>query len=202
MAGCASNGYVYLNHINSSGGDSYLEIPQSWTVFDQQQIFKVTSGQFPVSVLHQMESQSWSNIFTGRQGAKLSSATGLSSDVPYGITQQMELTSAQSASTSVASLREVLLPSDPLATGADTGGISYQVTAYHEITQPGGFQGSTLEVKVVVPGNGTSVLYQKAFLNSNKTWVYFIGVGCTAACFAANRAVIEHVVNSWNVKER
>ncbi len=202
LASCASNGYVYLNHVNSSGGDSYLEVPQNWTIFNQSQIFKVTSAGVPASVLHQLEAQSWSNIFAGKSGATLESSSGLTSTIPYGITQQMELTSSQSASVSLASLRQVLLPSDPLATGASSGGLSYQVLSYREFTAPSGFRGSTLEVKMIFSKTSASILYQKAYLDPKKTWIYFIGIGCTAKCFSANKAVIEHVVNSWNVKEQ
>lgn len=202
LASCGTGGYIYINHVNSSGGDSYFKVPSSWTVFDQSQILKATSAQLPLASVRALESQSWSTIFSGMSGAKFQSGRGLSSPVPFGITQQLELTPSQSSSVTVASLRQVLLPSDPLSFGTSTPGLTYQVLSYKEFKNPGGLQGSTMEVKIIGSSGKISVLDQKAMLDAHKTWVYFIGVGCTDTCFYANRSAIEQVVNSWNVKER
>lgn len=200
LAACGGS-FVYINHVNSSGGDSYLKVPSSWTVFNQSQIFKASSGQLPLTTLRKLEAQSWSNIIAGKKGATLAGNAGLSSPIPYGITQQIELTPAQTSSVSVASLRAVLLPSDPLAVGNNLSGFSYQVMAYHELSLSGGFQGSVMEVRIIGSKGQVSVLDQKAMLDSQKKWIYFIGVGCTAACFSSNKGTIEEIVNSWSVKE-
>lgn len=201
LSACGES-FVYINHVNSSGGDSYFKVPSSWTVFHQSEIFKASSGQLPLSTLRQLEAQSWSNIFAGKKDATLAGNAGLSSTIPYGITQQIELTSAQTSSVSVASLRAVLLPSDPLAVGDNLSGFSYQVMTYHEFSLPGGFQGSIMEVRIIGSKGQVSVLDQKAMLDSQKKWIYFVGVGCTASCFSSNKGTIEKIVNSWSVKER
>lgn len=199
---CGLSSYVYLDHVNSSGGDSYFRVPSSWKIFDQSQIFRATSAQIPISTQRKLESQSWSNIIAGSPNAKLNATSGLTAPYPFGITQQIQLTSAQSSSVTVASLRQILLPSDPLAPGANTTGFSYQVLSYREFKAAGGLQGSTMEVRIIGSNNKVSVLDQKAMLDAHKQWVYFIGVGCELSCFNAHKKTIEQIVNFWNVKER
>lgn len=202
LAGCGSSPYIYLNHVNSSGGDSYFKVPSNWTVFHQDQIFRATSGQVPVQTLRQLESSGWSNIIEGHPNAKLNISLGLGSFFPYGITQQLKLTSSQSSSVTLASLRQILLPSDPLSSAPNSSGLSYQMISYHEFSSRGGFRGSTMLVRIIGSNGEVSVLDQKAMLDSQKKWIYLIGIGCVQSCFSSNESTITEVVNSWNVKGR
>jgi len=198
LSSCLGVRYDYISHTTAGGGDTYLRIPQGWTVYDQSQIYGGQKSRVSSAKLNQIESVSWTDIFTPNGSRLFDPKLGFGSNRPVGVVDAVELTGSTRQNFSLASLRTLILPTDPL--GGSSGGYHYKVTAYKEFTRASGFRGSSMTVRITPPSGPVSVLTQDAVVDAGTNWVYFVGVGCTARCFSAYQSSISAIVNSWNVK--
>lgn len=198
LSSCLGVRYDYISHTTAGGGDTYLKIPQGWTVYDQSQIYGGKQSRVSRAQLSQIESVSWTDIFTPNGSRVFNPKLGFGSNVPVGVVDAVELTGSTRQNFSLASLRTLILPTDPL--GASSGGYHYKVTAYKEFTRASGFRGSSMTVRITPPSGPVSVLTQDAVVDAGTNWVYFVGVGCSAKCFSSYQSSISTIVNSWNVK--
>ncbi len=201
LSACLSGRYTYVSHTNSSGGDSYFRFPSSWTEFSQDQIVTASDSKITLTQLKQIDATEWAYILSANPRATLANQKGLTSPKPFGISQQIELTAAQKSNFSLAALRTVFLPDDPLAKTASLSGYKYKVLSYSQFSNAYGMKGLRLLVNVTAPNGLTSTLDEAAAVDKATQWVYFIGLGCTETCFSANGATIKQIVNSWSVKE-
>ena len=202
LSGCLTNQYDFLNYVNSSGADMYFKVPANWSDFGPSTVFSSGNQKISPSQLAQLESGEWANIFYGQHNASLRAVTGIFSNHPFGIVQATKLNSAQHTTFSLSTLRTLLLPVDPLAKTSSAGGTSYSASSYSQFVTKSGMRGSKMVVRVKEGTGATSVLDQVAEVDSSTSWVYLIGVGCSAKCYGQNRAVINEIVNSWSVRSR
>lgn len=193
--------YRYVSHRNAAGENLYFEMPANWTLFHQRQLLAESSAHLNSAQIAQVESQSWVNAFSGAPRATLSRQSGIASKVPFGIIQAYQLPTSQKNNFSLASLRVLLLPQDPLTAVASSTSNSYKILSYAEFVRPGSFRGSHMVVDVKLPNGTMGTLDQVAMVNSATTWVFLIGVGCDKSCFSHYQSQIESVVSSWSVKE-
>ena len=202
LSGCLTNQYDYLNYVNPSGADMYFKVPANWSDFGPSMVFSSGNQKISPSQLAQLETGEWANVFYGERNASLTSVAGIFSGRPFGIVQATKLNSAQHNTFSLSTLRTLLLPVDPLSKGSATAGASYSASSYSEFMTKSGMRGTKMVVWVKESTGATSVLDQVAEVDSSTSWVYLIGVGCSAKCYAQNRTLIDEIVNSWNVRSR
>ena len=201
LASCASNSYSYFNFVTSSGADMYFKVPASWSDFGPSQVFSTPQQTLTPAELSQIEAGDWANVFSAQHTGTITSLTGIFADQPFGITQARKLTASQHDTFSLASLRTMLIPSDPLSTtSSSTASAVYSAESYSEFVTSSGMRGSRMVVDIKQSGKPTSVLTQVAEVDSATSWVYLIGVGCTKACYQANKSIINEIVNSWSVR--
>ncbi len=201
LAGCLSNNYSFFNFVNSSGADMYFKVPATWSDFGPSQVFSTPQQSISPGQLSQIESADWANVFSAQRTNSIQALTGIFANQPFGITQAKKLSTSQRDTFSLASLRTLLIPSDPLSSStSSTSGAVYTAESYSEFVTPAGMRGSRMVVEIKQTGRATSVLSQVAEVDSSTNWVYLIGVGCSKACYQANKAVINEIVDSWSVR--
>ncbi|MDA8196791.1 MAG: hypothetical protein M0019_06235 [Actinomycetota bacterium] len=199
---CGLSHYNFFNFTNSSGADMYFKVPQSWSNFGPKDVYSTPQMTLSASQLASIETGNWATVFTAQRATSLSSLTGIFSNVPFGISQATKLSASQRDSFSLATIRKLLLPVDPLSSSNSVGGVTYASQSYNEFVTASGMRGSRMVVYVKQSGKPTAVLDQVAEVDANTNWVYLIGVGCDLKCFNSNKSTIQTIVNSWSVKER
>ncbi len=200
LSSCGTGSYNYYNFVTSSGADMYFKVPANWVDFGPQQVFGTTKSTLSQSQLSAIESGDWANVFSAGKTEALAGLTGIFSSQPFGISQATKLTSSERDSFSLASLRSLLIPVDPLSSSASSAATQYTPKSYSEFVTPFGMRGSKMVVYIKEPGKQTAVLSQVAEVDSGTNWVYLIGVGCNLSCYNANSSVIGEIINSWSVR--
>ncbi|MDA8027102.1 MAG: hypothetical protein M0T78_11305 [Actinomycetota bacterium] len=199
---CGLSPYSFFNYSNSSGADMYFKVPQSWSNFGPKDVYSTPQMTLSASQLASIETGNWATVFTAQRATSLSSLTGIFAGAPFGISQATKLSASQRDSFSLATLRKLLLPVDPLSSSNSASGVTYASQSYNEFVTPNGMRGSRMVVYVKQSGKPTAVLDQVAEVDANTNWVYLIGVGCDLTCFNSNKSTIQTIVSSWSVKER
>ena len=199
---CGLSPYNFFNFTNSSGADMYFKVPQSWSNFGPKDVYSTPQVTLSASQLASIETGNWATVFTAQRATSLSSLTGIFSSAPFGISQATKLSATQRDSFSLATIRKLLLPVDPLSSSNSVGGVTYAPQSYNEFVTTNGMRGSRMVVYVKQSGKPTAVLDQVAEVDANTNWVYLIGVGCDLKCFNSNKSTIQTIVSSWSVKER
>lgn len=198
LSSCLGSNYDYVSYTSAGGGDTYLKIPSAWRLYTQGQIYSSEKNPPSPTQLRQLESAAWINIFAATGGPKFNPKIGFSTSYPVGEVNAVELSGTIRDNFSIATLRTLVFPSDPL--GGAASGYKYAVSAYNEFSRPGGFRGSSLTATMTTPGGTKSTITQDAVVDQGTNWVYYIAVGCSATCYKANQGSIAEIVNSWNVK--
>lgn len=199
LSSCLGANYTFISHSTSGGGDTYFKVPSSWSVYNQSQIYASAKNRPTPSQLNAIEAVSWATIFTTYHMRRFDANIGFQSASPVGLVQALELSGSQRDSFSLASLRSLILPDDPLANSSSSG-YKYSVLSYDEFVRPGGYRGSRFMVNVTTPSGIKTTFMQEAMVDPSTNWVYFIGVGCDRSCFKVNQSSITGIVNSWSVK--
>lgn len=202
LSSCGTSGFHYYNFVSSSGADMYFEVPASWADFGSSEVFGTTHVTLSQSQLNVVESGNWADVFSAANTRSLAGLTGIFSNEPFGITQATKLTTTQRDSFSLASLRSLLIPVDPLSNAILSSATQYTSKTYSEFVTPSGMRGSKMVVYIKQSGKPTTVLSQVAEVDSSTNWVYLIGIGCNLSCYNANSSVIGEIINSWSVRSR
>ncbi len=199
---CGLSPYNFFNYTNPSGADMYFKVPQSWSNFGPKDVYSTPQVTLTASQLASIETGNWATVFTAEKATSLASLTGIYSNAPFGISQATKLSASQRDSFSLATIRMLLLPVDPLSSSNSLAGVTYVPKSYNEFVTSNGMRGSHMVVYVKQSGKPTAVLDQVAEVDANTDWVYLIGVGCDLTCFNSNKSTIQTIVSSWSVKER
>ena len=203
LSGCTGNGLSYFSHVDSSGESVFYAIPASWQRFSSSQVIRSVDPTLSMSSLSQIEQRVWGNIIDARQSGSLKSAAGFGASYPFGIVKAQALTTQEQDAFSLASLRTLILPTDPLASSSSSSSSSsprYKTLGYSSFVRGGGFRGSTMTVTMAVSGAATIEFEQVAMVNPTTTWAYVLGIGCTVRCFQRNQAEITSVIKSFGVE--
>jgi hypothetical protein len=198
LSGCLSTGYTYLSHTVSNNTILYFKLPSTWSRFTGAQLLKSANGNLTDTQVKQIQGQTWTVAFSAAPHPKLSSVSSLSQTVPTGTIFIRQLTGNTRDTFSYAALRAELLGEDPLASSTSS---PFNVLSYQEFVHTGGIRGSELVTDIADPSGVTDTFAQIVEVDAATNWVYAIGIGCRASCWAPNQSTIKQVLDSWNVKE-
>jgi hypothetical protein len=191
LSGCAGSGYTY---VSSTSTGTFFKIPKSWKVYNQGAVLahngqaaSTASGkaQFPFLA-----------IIDGDPKPSLDHKLSVSAH-PFGLARVRVLSADEHDSYSLASLRneainvDQLLQTDPNAVQA----LSAPRLLLHQ-----GMRGTHLEYTVRNPDGTTFSVDQVGFVDAATHTVWFLLVGCQAACYVQNTGAIHRVADSWTVK--
>ena len=195
LAGCGSPKYHY---VKSTSDQTFVRVPREWTLYDEDQLLGV-SDESPEAKA-QFKRLSWSVAF---DAAPKPSLDHVLSDAghPTGLVQVRTLLPEQRDSFSLADLRTLLLPFDPLADDAQQEG-EVEVLDVREVRRPGGLHGSELLINLKTDDGQLLKWRQVALVDSGVRKVHVLAVSCSTDCYNQNEKVIDQVVTSWKVKER
>jgi len=195
LAGCGSPKYHY---VKSTSDQTFVRVPREWTLFDEDQLLRV-SDESPEAKA-QFKRLSWSVAF---DAAPKPSLDHVLSDAghPTGLVQVRTLLPEQRDSFSLADLRTLLLPFDPLADDAQQEG-EVEMLDVREVRRPGGLHGSELLINLKTDDGQLVKWRQVALVDSGVRKVHVLAVSCSTDCYNQNEKVIDQVVTSWKVKER
>jgi hypothetical protein len=195
LAACAAPDYHY---VRSSSDRTFVRVPENWTLFDEDELLD-SSSQSPEQ-LDQFKQLSWSVGFDARPEPAADSILA-PSRFPTGLVQVRTLLPSQRDSFSLADLRSVLLPYDPLGDEAQEGG-QVEVLAARNVERPGGFHGSELLLNLTTPDGEVVKWRQVALLDSKVEKVHLLVVTCELGCYDEHESVIDGIVKSWKVEDR
>jgi hypothetical protein len=195
LDGCGSPKYHY---VKSTSDQTFVRVPRNWTLYDEDELLRV-SDESPEAKA-QFKQMSWSVAF---DAAPTPSLDHVLSDAghPTGLVQVRTLLPEQRDTFSLADLRTLLLPFDPLAEDAQQEG-EVEVIDAREVHRPGGLHGSELLINLKTDDGERVKWRQVALVDSGLRKVHVLAVSCSTACYNQNEKVIDKVVTSWKVKER
>ena len=195
IAACGGPKYHY---VKSSSDQTFVRLPQEWTLYDEDELLKV-SDESPEAKA-QFKQLSWSVAF---DAAPKPSLDHVLSDAghPTGLLQVRTLLPEQRDTFSLADLRTLLLPFDPLAEEAQAAG-EVEVLEVREVRRSGGLHGTDLLLNLKTDSGERVKWRQVALVDGAVRKVHVLAVSCKTECYDENEEVIDKVITSWKVKER
>jgi len=200
FSGCLQSSFSYFSHRTNSGIEMYFKIPTKWHTYSDKQIVEASNGPLRQSQLNQIAAGQWQMTFSAASHASIKQLINEGSSTPNGVVFTKQLAPNDRDVVSFASLRGLILGSDPL--GSSTASVTpvFNVLSYSEFTKPGGIRGSKL-VTNINSGNGVIETFAQVMaLDPSTNYVYGMGVACKASCWGPNSGLINQVLNSWNIK--
>lgn len=195
LAGCGGPEYHY---VKSTSNNTFVRVPSKWTLFDEDELLE-DSDDSPETKSRYKE-LTWSVAFDAAPKPSLDHLF-TPSDHPTGLVRVRTLLPAQRDAFTLADLRSLLLPFDPLSEEAQATG-DVEVLDAQEIRRPGGLHGSELLLNIRSEDGKLVKWRQVALMDSAITKVHVLAISCDEDCYAANEDVIDQVVDSWKVTER
>ena len=192
LAGCEGSGYSYVSNTSTK---TYFKVPEEWELFDRKEMMASGSGGVSLQSL-QSGSDPWMVAFDAAPNPDLDHVLATSSRHPTGYALVRPLTEKERDTYSLASLRNEVVPLDQLE---QTEG-RVEAVSEEEIELESGAHGSRLVHKIKVGGEYFT-LDQTGLVDLGIHRVYVLVIGCRAACYEANKAVIDQVVDSWTIEE-
>jgi hypothetical protein len=190
-ASCAGSGYKY---VKSSTNDAYYKIPESWKLYDKQQVIASTGAQLSAE---EESGLRYLAIFDADPRPSLDHDLQ-TADHPFGVVRVRRLNIEERDTFSLAALRNEVIPVDEIL-DKELGNVEV-VDGPHTITQKDGLRGTRIAYTVEGTQNSFTV-DQTGLVDPATNQVYFFIVGCNADCYAANRHAITEVADSWTVKQ-
>ena len=198
LSGCLSSGFTFVSRTNPDKTQLFFKVPSQWKLFGPTQLIEANNGPLSRAQINQIENGEWLTAFSAapHATAKQQSAP-YGARYPAGISIGRQLSVTERDGFSFASLRAVLLGTDPLS-----GSSQYNVLSYSEFSKPGGLRGSKMEVDITSSNQVVTTFAQVAMVDANTNWVYAIGLGCHASCYGPNQGLFNQILNSWAVKAK
>lgn len=194
-AACGTPDYQY---VKSSSDRTFVRVPEGWQLFDEDELLS-SSNESP-EAKENFKNLSWSVGFDSRP--EPAAATLLeASPFPTGLVQVRTLLPSQRDGFSLADLRSLLLPYDPLGDEAQEGG-QVEVLWARAAEQKGGFHGSELLLNLKTPEGELVKWRQVALLDSRVQKVHLLVISCDVKCYDEHESVIDGIVQSWKVEDR
>lgn len=191
-AGCAAPSYTYVADYSDN---AYFKVPPSW-----HQVSEVT--------LQSAEGQSnsdgtflWSRAFDASGQPSVQHIFAPTPE-PVVYASVLSMTSAERASFSYNSMRDLILPvtsaARQAAAAANEPLSGFQSYSDQVVTGNGGYRG-VREIFGYTLGGIPETFDLTVFTDSGTTKLYFLLVQCTATCFANDYSQISTVVGSYTV---
>lgn len=194
VAACGGPDYRYVK--NSSSG-TFLKVPNSWKIFDEDQVLQTSEGSAEAKA--SFKQLSWSVGFDASPKPSVKNVLGMSTH-PNGLVRVRTLTPAERDTFSQSSLRALLLEFDPLSeVAAESGGV--EVVGSREVDQ-GDLHGTEFLLNLKTNEGGVLKWRQIGLVDSKLRRAHVLAITCTVDCYERNEGVIEKVMSSWTVKER
>lgn len=195
LAACGSPSYQY---VKSTADQTFVRVPRGWQLFDEDEL--LDSSVVSAERRKEFKQVSWSVGFDARP--EPAADTILSpSQFPTGLVQVRTLSPLQRDSFSLAQLRSLLLPYDPLSPEAQQDG-QVEVLSAREVQRRGGLHGSELLLNLTTPQGEVVKWRQVALVDAKVSKVHVLAVSCDVACYDRNESVIDGIVQSWKVEDR
>ncbi|MGQ0521281.1 MAG: hypothetical protein ACT4PX_09045 [Actinomycetota bacterium] len=194
LAACGGPRYHY---VKSSSNRTYMRVPSKWTLYDEDEL--LDNSEQSDEAKQQFKRLSWSVAFDASPRPSLDHLLS-GSDHPTGLVQVRTLLPSERDSFSLADLRSLLLPVDPLSDEAQLSG-DVEVLETNDVTRDG-MHGSEMLLNLKTPEGDLVKWRQIAVVDPAVRKVHVLAVSCDAECYAANEDVITKVIDSWKVKER
>ncbi|MDQ3751380.1 MAG: hypothetical protein M3333_00600 [Actinomycetota bacterium] len=189
---CEGSGYSY---ISNSSTKTYFKVPEEWKLFERNEMM---SGGSPAVSLQSLQGASdlWVVAFDAAPSPDLDNVLATSSQHPTGYALVRPLSEKERDTYSLASLRNEVVPLDRL----EQADGRVEAVSEEDIELDGGAHGSRLVNKIKV-GEEFFTLDQTGLVDSGTHRVYVLVIGCKAACYEANKSVIDQVADSWTIEE-
>ncbi len=192
LSACEGSGFSYISNTSTN---TYFRVPEEWELFERNEM--MSSGSQAVSLQSlQGASDLWVVAFDAAPSPDLDNVLATSSQHPTGYAFVRPLTEKERDTYSLASLRNEVVPLDRLR--QDEGRV--EAVSEEEIELESGAHGSRLVNEIKVEGEYFT-LDQTGLVDSGTHRVYVLVIGCKAACYEANKTVIDQVADSWTIEE-
>lgn len=184
--------------MKSTSDRTFVRVPAQWTLFDEDDLLKDSADSAEMQT--RFKELTWSVAFDAAPRPSLDHLF-TPSDHPTGLVRVRTLLPSQRDEFTLADLRSILLPFDPLSDEAQTTG-GVEVIDASEVSRSGGLHGSELLLNIRSEENKVVKWRQIALLDSEIKKVHVLAISCDDDCYTANKDVIDRVVDSWKVTER
>lgn len=182
--------------MKSTSDRTFMRVPSKWTLYDEDDLLEDFNDSAEAKT--RFKDLTWSVAFDAAPKPSLDHLLTPSAH-PTGLVQVRTLLPAQRDTFTLADLRSLLLPFDPLSEEAQTGG-KVEVLEIEEVQRAGGLHGSALLLNVKDKG-GIVKWRQIALTDAAVNKVHVLAISCDENCYAANEGVIDKIIDSWKVKE-
>jgi len=192
LPACKGSGYSYISNASTK---TYFKVPEKWELFERGEMM---SGESPAVSIQSLQGASdlWVVAFDAAPSPDLDNVLATSSQHPTGYALVRPLTEKERDTYSLASLRNEVVPLDRLKQADGR----VEAVSEEEIELESGAHGSRLVNEIKVEGD-VFTLDQTGLVDSGTHRVYVLVIGCEAACYEANKAVIDQVADSWTIEE-
>jgi hypothetical protein len=190
---CASTGYDY---VKNSEDRTYFKVPDSWKVYDEEEVFDLTTEGLSDDEKEVARELFWAVRFDGAPKPSIEHLAGPYKH-PTGLAEVQDLLQEESDAMSLSTLRNLYFPIDEAEIAGDG-----TVLAYEPIELDGGFHGVHIVGRLLIDDKGTEVTFsQNAVLDQSTSKLFAFIVFCTSECYSDNEEQIDRVVDSWTVRE-
>lgn len=196
LTGCATSGYTYV--ANDDLG-AYFRVPDDYQVFPADEVLASALGELPAEEADAVLAREWAVAFDASDEPAVDrfiSQIADPSDELAGYARVRTLNAQERLSYSMESLRTELIPAQQFEMLGDR----LELRDVTEVRQEAG-QGLKLTFAVEMP-TGTLVFDQVGLVDDDTSRVYLLAMGCSSACYDANRDAIADISESWTIEER
>lgn len=195
MAACGSPKYQYLK---STSDRTFVRLPSNWTLFDEDDLLQGSDKSAEEKA--NFKGRTWSVAFDASPKPSVDHILGKTAH-PSGLVQVRTLSGAERDAFSLADLRSLLLPFDPLSPSPQEMG-QVEVLDAKEVSRAGGLHGSEMFLNVKSTDGPPLKWRQIALTDATVSRIHVLVISCDDECYTANKDVINTVIDSWKVTER
>jgi hypothetical protein len=196
LAGLLSSCSTSVTYAGSSSQDVFYKLPRSWKLYNQtalQQMGMVNSTQNSQQQAAGNSYQRFVSFASPNQHLDKHGSPDLAGRFPWAYNTVESLGGSDAESISLSSLQDLVIPVDTLA---QEGAAEQLAPAKYLVDGP--LRGSRISYEAKTSAGPVS-FEQVALLNSPTNEVWLLAAGCSPACFASQKSVIDGVIKSFTV---
>jgi hypothetical protein len=200
VAGCADSGYQYVT--NKDQG-AYFKVPDGWELFDLADEEERDAPPDRAEAVDLGGPEPWRIVFDAAPDPSVDHLREASPEHPVGIAEVAPITTrAIRDGVDLAALRAMALggQADPVAL-LEQGDPNIELVSFEDITTEDGFRGNHIVVNLKLEDGSFRTIDHIALLDAATTRMYRFVVTCSAACYLENRAEIERIMDSWQIRK-
>jgi len=195
LAACGTSNYRYIDNAKES---TFFKVPSSWTVFRQQAAQPTDRASSTVATT---TAGPWTVVVDAAPKPDVAHADDRYPAFPVVRAEIGTLGQQGHDILSIAELRKFStdFKLDPID-AANTGDPTVEVVSYKEITTASGVRGVHLVFNWQADGQRWVTIDESAYVDVKTTRVYRLAIRCESKCFKDNRATIDAIASSWQVR--